>query len=58
MSAAIELMTAPATIAFAAMVGVIFMALQIGAAVMANEGKAYQEILSHYYRGAEAKIPV
>ena len=26
---------------------------QIGAAVMANEGKAYLEILSHYYRGSE-----
>jgi stage II sporulation protein D len=26
---------------------------QIGAAVMANEGKRYEEILSHYYRGAE-----
>jgi SpoIID/LytB domain protein len=26
---------------------------QIGAAVMANEGKTYSEILSHYYRGAK-----
>jgi SpoIID/LytB domain protein len=26
---------------------------QIGAAVMANEGKPYQEILAHYYRGSE-----
>jgi SpoIID/LytB domain protein len=28
---------------------------QIGAAVMANEGKDYQEILRHYYRGAEIR---
>jgi stage II sporulation protein D len=27
---------------------------QIGAAVMANEGKAYKEILQHYYRGTTA----
>ena len=26
---------------------------QIGAAVMANEGKSYQEILAHYYPGAQ-----
>ena len=26
---------------------------QIGAAVMASQGKTYREILSHYYRGAE-----
>jgi stage II sporulation protein D len=29
---------------------------QIGAAVMANEGKAYREILRHYYRGATVSV--
>src|SRR5437773_6486885 len=29
---------------------------QIGAAVMANEGKTYKEILAHYYRGAEVAL--
>ena len=29
---------------------------QIGAAVMANEGKAYAEILQHYYRGASVSV--
>jgi SpoIID/LytB domain protein len=28
---------------------------QIGAAVMANQGKSYREILGHYYRGAEVR---
>jgi SpoIID/LytB domain protein len=26
---------------------------QIGAAVMADQGKPYSEILTHYYRGAD-----
>lgn len=26
---------------------------QIGAAVMAEEGRNYREILSHYYKGSE-----
>jgi SpoIID/LytB domain protein len=29
---------------------------QIGAAVMANEGKTYQEILQHYYRGTTVSV--
>jgi stage II sporulation protein D len=29
---------------------------QIGAAVMANEGKTYTEILQHYYRGATVSV--
>jgi stage II sporulation protein D len=29
---------------------------QIGAAVMANEGKTYAEILQHYYRGTTASV--
>ncbi len=29
---------------------------QIGAAVMASEGKSYREILRHYYRGAEISL--
>jgi SpoIID/LytB domain protein len=29
---------------------------QIGAAVMANEGKGYREILAHYYRGTALEI--
>jgi SpoIID/LytB domain protein len=29
---------------------------QIGAAVMANEGKTYTEILEHYYRGATVSV--
>ncbi|HYA36091.1 MAG TPA: hypothetical protein VEF03_10755, partial [Candidatus Binataceae bacterium] len=29
---------------------------QIGAAVMANEGKIYPEILSHYYRGTTVGV--
>ena len=29
---------------------------QIGAAVMANEGKTYTEILAHYYRGAAVSV--
>jgi stage II sporulation protein D len=29
---------------------------QIGAAVMANEGKAYTEILQHYYRGTTVSV--
>ncbi len=29
---------------------------QIGAAVMANEGKTYREILRHYYRGATVSV--
>ena len=29
---------------------------QIGAAVMANEGKTYREILRHYYRGTTVSV--
>ena len=29
---------------------------QIGAAVMADQGKSYREILAHYYRGADVVI--
>ncbi|HWN57542.1 MAG TPA: stage II sporulation protein SpoIID, partial [Methylomirabilota bacterium] len=29
---------------------------QIGAAVMANEGKTYREILHHYYRGTTVSV--
>jgi SpoIID/LytB domain protein len=29
---------------------------QIGAAVMASEGKTYEEILSYYYRNSELKV--
>jgi SpoIID/LytB domain protein len=29
---------------------------QIGAAVMANEGKTYAEILQHYYRGTNVSV--
>ena len=29
---------------------------QIGAAVMANEGKTYTEILQHYYRGTTVSV--
>src|SRR5262249_51147735 len=31
---------------------------QIGAAVMANQGIGYREILGHYYRGASVKAPL